>query len=223
MPVVPGSALPDWFEQLIWDAAKHAEDGPPVVHDEDFASTDLRGARLERVSFVRCSFEEAALDQLVTEGSSFTDCSFDRAELVASAHLRTAFVACSFNRTGLQRASLTDCKLAGSVFTDTRLRTTTIAGGDWSGVSLGGADLRGLDLSGIRLVDANLVDARLDRVVFTGANLTGVRWSGASLTDADLRGALIDSLDPRVVNLTGARVEVDQAVGLARYLGLRIG
>ena len=34
---------------------------------------------------------------------------------------------------------------------------------------------------------------------------------------------MLDGLDPRVVNLTGARVELDQAVEFARYLGLVIG
>ena len=74
-----------------------------------------------------------------------------------------------------------------------------------------------------KLVDANVVGAKLDRCVFTGANLRGLRWQRASLRDADLRGAVTEGLDPRLVDLTGARVEFEQAVEFARYLGLRIG
>ncbi|HEX8095200.1 pentapeptide repeat-containing protein [Jatrophihabitans sp.] len=208
--------LPGWFAELVA--------GGPEIADEDFVGTDLRGLSLRRLHFSRCRFDEASLDELSTEACSFTDCGFDRAELNASAHLRTAFVACSFDRTRFTGASLTECKLAGSVFTNTTLRSVTIAGGgDWSAVSLGGADLRELNFADVKLVDANVTGARLDRCVFSGANLRGLRWGQASLRDADLRGAVIDGLDPRVVDLTGTRVEVEQALAFAQYLGLRIG
>ncbi len=75
----------------------------------------------------------------------------------------------------------------------------------------------------MKLAGANFIRARLDRCVFRGANLAEVRWEGASLVDADLRGADIGGLDPRLVTLTGTRVEVEQAIVLAQYLGIRIG
>ncbi len=208
--------LPAWFAELV-------EAGPEIV-DEDFVGTDLRRLSWRRLHFSRCRFDEAALDELSTEACSFTDCNFDRAELTGSSHLRTAFVACSFTRTRFTGASLVECKLTGSSFADTSLRSVTVSGGgDWSAVSLGGADLRELDFSDVKLVDANVTGARLDRCVFTGANLRGLRWGQASLRDADLRGAVIDGLDPRVVDLTGTRVEVEQALAFAQYLGVRIG
>jgi fluoroquinolone resistance protein len=212
----PGAELPGWFAEVLA--------GGPEIADEDFVGTDLRELSLQRLHFSRCRFDEASLDGLSTEACSFTDCSFDRAELTGSTHLRTAFVACSFNRARFTGATLTECKLTGSVFADTPLRSVTVAGGgDWSAVSLGGADLRELDFSDVKLVGANVTGAKLDRCQFAGANLSGLRWGQASLRDADLRGAVIEGLDPRVVDLTGARVEVEQALAFAQYLGLRIG
>jgi len=194
------------------------------ISDEDFADVDLREARWERVSFTDCDFAGAALDDVVTEGCSFANCRFDRADMVRSEHRRTAFVACSFNRTRVTGMVLEDCKLAGSTFVDVLLKSLSVrGGGDFSAVSFGAADMRELDLSDAKLVGANLTGARLDKGSLARANLTDVRWGDTSLCDVDLRGATFNTLDPRRVTLTGARVEVDQAVLLARTLGLIIG
>lgn len=59
-------------------------------------------------------------------------------------------------------------------------------------------------------------------VDFFGATFTGCDLTEADLRDADLRGSLLYSVDPLSTRLDGARVTVDQAIQLARNLGLSI-
>ena len=85
-------------------------------------------------------------------------------------------MACSFVRTRFAGASLAACKLTGSTFSDTPLRSATVVGGgDWSAVALV-ALMCASYFTDVELTGANVTGARLDRCVFAGANLTGLRW-----------------------------------------------
>jgi len=190
------------------------------VVDESFEAADLRGRRMADTHFLRCTFDEAAMDDAVTTAVTFTDCTFDGAELTNSTHRHSAFLNCSFIRTGLRGVTWDGCKMTGSTFDDCRTHPMTVVGGDWSYVALGGANLRELDLSGVRLAEANLTGADLSRARLRDADLRGARTGGAVLVDADLRGARLDGFDPRTCDLRGAHVDLEHAVAFGLTFGV---
>ena len=113
----------------------------------------------------------------------------------------------------------TGCKLTGSIFLRCDLRPITVEGGDWSYVSLRGADLRGVSLAGLRLAEADLSDADLSGGSLVGADLSHARLRGVKLRGADLRGAVLDGCEVDLVDWTDVRIDLAQAVLLARARG----
>ena len=113
----------------------------------------------------------------------------------------------------------TSRKLAGSQFPGAQLRPMTTTDSDWSWTSLRGADLSGLVLAGQRFREADLAGADLRECDLTGADLDRARLQGARLRGADLRGASTDAVDWRAFELTGVRLDLVQAVQVARAHG----
>ena len=90
---------------------------------------------------------------------------------------------------------------------------------DWSWTSLRGVDLSGTDLSGQKFVEADLTDADLRECDLSGTDLTNARVHHLKLRGADLRGASTGGVDWRQVELKGVRLDVLQAVQVARIHG----
>jgi uncharacterized protein YjbI with pentapeptide repeats len=134
-------------------------------------------------------------------------------------HTGTAFLSCRFERARLSNTVFEACKLTGSHFVGTDLRPLEARDCDWSWTSLRGVDLSGTDLSGQKMVEADLTDADLRECDLTGADLTSARVQHAKLRGADLRGASTGNVDWRQVELTGVRLDVLQAVQVARTFG----
>jgi uncharacterized protein YjbI with pentapeptide repeats len=136
-----------------------------------------------------------------------------------SRHTGTAFLSCRFDRAKLFDTRWEGCKLTGSQFPGAELRPMTSLDCDWSWTSLRGADLSGSDLSGQRFREADLTDADLRECDLTGADLDHARLQGAKLRGADLRGASAEAVHWRALDLTGVRLDLVQAVALARAHG----
>ena len=207
---------PAWFQELL--------DAGEEICDEDFVGTDLRELSLSRLAFTRCRFDEAALDGWQTEACTFTECCLRpgrAAGLVPSA-------------VGVRRLFLPQTRLAGQrpdrlqVHRLDVLATRRCARSHRPAATSPGCPSAALTCASstspaCKLVDANVVGAKLDRCRFAGANLTGLRWNEASLQGR--RPARRRHRRPGSAggDLTGCRVELDQAVEFARYLGLVIG
>ena len=183
-----------------------------VWEDEDLARVDWDGARLERVTFVDCRFDDASLAELVTLRCVFERCVLTGVSLAGSRHEGTAFLSCRFDRAKLFGTAWSGCKLTGSQFPGATVRPMTSVECDWSYVALRGADLSGTDLSGQRLAEADLTDADLTGADLRGADLRHARLQHARLRGADLRGAQTDGVDWRTLDLAGVRLDLSQAL-----------
>lgn len=171
-----------------------------------FYKLDMKGVRFAEARLGNCSFIECDL-----QGADFSG-----AELGAA-----SFVGCN-----AENARFTGARMAGAVV----LKTTRLAGADFSGTALVNANLGECDLSGVRLARADLAGANFGmaclsdgdlrlvnakgalfrKAVLLRARLAGANFHDAILQSADLRGA-----DLREANLFGAdlsRVRLDADV-----------
>lgn len=194
------------------------EDGS-TVEDVDFARVDWDWARLEGVTFVGCRFPDAHLLEVVTRRCVFESCVLTGVRMSGSQHHGTAFVTCRFERARLSNSTFEACKFTGSQFAGADLRPLTATDCDWSWTGLRGMDLSGSDLSGQRFVEADLADADLRECDLRGADLTNARVHNLKLRGADLRQASTGGVDWRQVALTGVRIDLLQAVQVARVHG----
>ena len=180
----------------------------------DFSRESLQGRQFVDARLVGADFSEAEL-----EGVVFERCDLSGAELTSAVFDRCAFLGCTFEGARLFGSSLTGCKLTGSTFLRTQLRPLVVDGGDWSYVSLRGADLRGVALRGLRLVEADLSAADLSGCDLSGSELSRAQLRGVRLSGADLRGAVLDGCDVDGVDWSGVRIDLAQAILLARARG----
>jgi uncharacterized protein YjbI with pentapeptide repeats len=157
--------------------------------------------------------------ELVTRRCVFEDCTLTGVRMAGAHHSGTAFLSCRFERARMSNGVLEACKLTGSHFVGAELRPLTATDCDWSWTSLRGVDLSGTDLSAQKLVEADLTDADLRECDLRGADLTNARAHHLKLRGTDLRGASTGGVDWRNVDLKGVRLDVLQAVQVARTYG----
>jgi uncharacterized protein YjbI with pentapeptide repeats len=186
-----------------------------AVEGQDLARVDWWGVELDGVTFTRCRFDDAGLEELVTRRCVFESCVLTGVRMGGSRHLGSAFLSCRFDRARLFDVTWEGCKLTGSQFPGAQLRPMTSTESDWSWTNLRGADLSGLDLSGHRFREADLTDADLRECDLTGADLDRARLQGVKLRGADLRGASTDGVNWLAFELTGVRLDLVQAVQFA--------
>ena len=184
---------------------------------EAWDERDLSGHTFERVTFL-----DVDLTGTTSTGAHFEDCTFRDVDLNASRHVDTAFVNCTFTRCSFFGARLEGCKLTGSTFDRCRFGSLEVHGGNWGFVGLPGADLRRTSFRDVRMREADLTGARLQDAALLRVDLGGATLDRADLRGCDLRGSDLSALDPATVRLEAAVIDLDQAVTLARGLGLDV-
>ena len=190
-----------------------------VWEHEDLARVDWDSAVLERVTFIDCRFDDAQLVEVVTRRCVFERCVLTGVAMAGSRHEGTAFLSCRFDRAKLFDVSWTGCKLTGSQFPGATMRPLTSVESDWSYASLRGVDLSGADFSGQKLTEADLTDTDLRDSDLSRADLRHARLQTTLVRGADLRGADTEGVNWRGFDPTGVRLDLGQAVALARAHG----
>lgn len=103
------------------------------------------------------------------------------------------------------------------------LTALSIAAGDWSYTNLRHSILKGLNLQRVRFIEADLYGCNLENADLREADLTKANLAQAILTGADLRDAVIDGIDFKSFDLKGVRLDVAQAIQVARTYGAEVG
>jgi uncharacterized protein YjbI with pentapeptide repeats len=113
---------------------------PAVRTGEDIVDEDWYGNELTGMRFVDCRFSRVDLTEIRSRNVVFDGCRFGNCAFNASEHRESSFIACTFARSSFFSATLSGCKMSGSVFTDCDFHPITVEGGLWQGVTLRGAD-----------------------------------------------------------------------------------
>ena len=196
--------------------------GPAVfVPEGEIEGLSFRGVALpsedcSRLSVQGCRFSGCRLGGAVFRGSRFTDVLFRNCDL-SVADLQGA----SFFRVRFE-----ECKIAGAGFAETTLQHVVFGHCKGEFVNFSRSRLRSVRFAGAQLRGGFFDGCRLERVVFSQcglvtADFSGTRLAGISFADSDIRDIrLREVVSPE---LKGLRVSPEQAVGLARLLGVEIG
>lgn len=175
-----------------------------VLTGEDLSGLELRDVTLQRCRFPGCGWT----------GVSFTDVVFHTCDLSggcfdAAFFLRAALTDCRASAIRLQRcrmrqAKLEDCRLFEADFTGCKLQNTAF--------------------SRCKLEHARFPQSQFSQVSFAHCDLIGANFVHTLLKDVDLTTCVIDALtlSESCAELRGAVVDLWQAAGLARRLGLII-
>lgn len=193
-----------------------------VYEGEDFRDETLRDIRLMQTTFENCRFTYIDATEFETEQCRFINCDFTDSKWNASRHSGSSFLNCQFDGANLFLTEFDQCKMTGSSFESCTFEGVVVREGDWSFVNLRHAPLRKMDWSGVRLNEADLYGADLKESTWTNASLSRAVLQHADCTDADFVGAEMDGIDFTDVTLKRTKLDVMQAVQVARSFGANV-
>ena len=180
-------------------------DWPPnlTIVGHDFDRGDLRWVKVNRVTFIDCTFRGTWMDQ-----ATFDECTLDRCDLTDIRAVKTQFVNCDFESCSLRDSCISEGSLRGS-----SMVTCSAEGSDWSGIDMwtarfknctlsskdamlqaqqsqiGGTVFAMSDLSGSSFEFAQGYNIRIVQSNLVGANCNRVQVSGLALSRSNLEGA----------------------------------
>lgn len=205
----------------------------------------LRGAQLVQAQWLDSVWAGADASAIVAPGMLFYKLDMNGARFVEAVLGNCSFIECDlqgadFSGADLGAASFVGCNAGNARFVGARMagavvvKTTRLAGADFTGAMLANANLGECDLSGARLARANLAganfgmgllsdsDLRLANAkgaLFRKAGLQRARLAGANFHDAILQSADLRGADLREANLFGADLSRVRLDGDAKFDG----
>ena len=202
--------------------AERVSGRPAAPTDATISGADGYGQDLSGKVHERVMFRDLELTESTGDGVRFANCTFVGAQITCARFTDSAFENCTFIRCSFFDTELTECKFLGSTFDDCTFDQLRVTGGEWSFVGLPGADLHRARFTGVRMREADLSGARCQGAIMTKLDLGNANLSRVDLTRCDLRGSDLSALDPNGVELARAIVDWEQAIVLARNLGLDV-
>ena len=134
------------------------------------------------------------------------------------------FIGCAMDRSWLNRVDMRDCSAPGMSLLQARLAQVSALSTDLSYANLSETLIDRLSLGNCKLREAALQRAKLKRVRWDACDLTRIDVFGTPLAGIDVSGCAFAApvLSGDFHELRGAVVSVEQALDVARLLGVRI-
>jgi uncharacterized protein YjbI with pentapeptide repeats len=197
-----------------WQAAATTS----TISGEDLYGEDFTGRSVDHVLYIDVDLTEST----AAGGASFDECSFRNVKFNAAVFEGAAFTNCAFTNCNFFTATITDCKMVGSMFDRCTFDRLSVVGGDWSFVGLPGAALGKATFSDVRMREADLSGVQGNGMTLRRCDLSGAVFDKASLENAELRGSDLSGIEPGTVNLRGAIIDFNQAILIATAYGLDV-
>lgn len=182
----------------------------------------LSGVRLENADFANQDLSRLALSQATVTGCRFTGCDLTKLDctdvVFAGCDLSNAVATDAF----FGRCVFESCKAVGLRAQNALWRQTAVRDSVFEYVNFDGAALECVRWARTGLGHAFLTNCKLKQAVFAETDLIGVNFTHTALKGVDLTHSQLAAVTVSgdMVELAGAVVSPQQAVELARLLGL---
>ena len=183
-----------------------------VYQDLLLAESDLSDQTAEFATFETTHFKHVVMQRAVLRMVRLADVRFEACDLAESI----------CESISLSRAEFLGCRLIGLQATDGRIEDILMKGCNASHAQFWGSVFKRARFENCNLSEANFQGADLTGVLFDKCDLRGARLVGAKLVGADLRTSQIDGARAGIKELQGAIVNAEQAISIARLLGVDV-
>jgi len=174
------------------------------------ASCDLSDQAAEDVTFETTLFKHAGLSRTQLRSLQLHDVRLDSCDLAEAVWERASF----------NRVEAIGCRMVGWRLSQSAVRHMLIKGCNGLGAQFWSTTFKSVRFENCILRDADFQRADLSGVVFDKCDLSNAKMSDAKLVGADFRGSTIEGVRLGLKELQGAIVDVEQAISIARLLGV---
>jgi uncharacterized protein YjbI with pentapeptide repeats len=172
-----------------------------------------------------CDLSEQAAEDVTFEATLLKQVRLGRSRLPALQLHDVRLDACDlaeadWEKPLLSRVEMLGCRMVGWRASEGDLRNVSIKGCNAIGAQFWSTSFKHVRFESCILRDADFQRADLSGVVFEKCDLSNAKLSDAKLVGADLRGSKIEGVRLGVKELQGAIVDMEQAIAIARLLGV---
>jgi len=176
------------------------------------AEYELGDQVAEFVTFEKTSFKQMTMPRADLRALRLADVRFEACDLADS----------SWERLSASRVELLGCRLIGLQATDGHVEDMLIKGCNAVHAQFWSTVFKRVRFENCNLSQTNFQSADLAGVIFDRCDLRGAKMADAKLIGADLRSSNIDGARAGIKELQGAIVSIEQAVSIARVLGVDV-
>ncbi|MEP7189064.1 MAG: pentapeptide repeat-containing protein [Roseiflexaceae bacterium] len=166
----------------------------------------------EFVTFEKTYFKQMTMQRADLRALRLADVRFEACDLADS----------SWERLSVSRVELIGCRLIGLQATDGRVEDLLIKGCNAAHAQFWSTVFKRVRFENCNLSETNFQSADLAGVIFDKCDLRGAKMADAKLVGTDLRSSNIDGARVGIKELQGAIVNLEQAVSIARVLGVDV-
>jgi uncharacterized protein YjbI with pentapeptide repeats len=174
------------------------------------SSCDLSEQAAEDVTFEATLFKHVGLGRTRLPSFQLHDVRLDACDLAEA----------EWEKPLLSRVEMLGCRMVGWRAGQGSLRNVLIKGCSAIGAQFWSASFKNVRFESCILRDADFQRADLSGVIFDKCDLSNAKLSDAKLVGADFRGSKIEGVRLGIKELQGAIVDMEQAIAIARMLGV---
>ena len=176
------------------------------------AEHELGDQVAEFVTFETTCFKQMAMQRADLRGLRLADVRFEACDLADS----------SWENLSASRVELLGCRLIGLQAINGRVEDMLIKGCNAVHAQFWSTVFKRVRFESCNLSETNFQSADLAGVIFDKCDLRGAKMADAKLVGADLRSSNLEGARLGIKELQGAIVSIEQAVSIARTLGVDV-
>lgn len=171
---------------------------------EEFVHLLVRGMRFSNCQVWNCSFRWTEFSDVVFENCDFSGCDFSDGDF--------------------DRVEFVSCKAVGAKFAGSRMAHVTVTESNFNYANFDQCVLKSVVFDKVEINSGNFAQCRCKEIIWKEAGLTNASFFKTPLSGMDFRDSVIEGLvlSDELSEVDGAVVDIYQAAGLAKRLGLVI-